>query len=107
MLLAHGKIVYFNEARLAVDYFSQLDPKLTCPSWNNPADFFMDILSLDSIESDFVEGGLLPKTKEQILEEYRERIEFLEGAYQRSPLRNDYAHVSTEGIHALDEGQFA
>ncbi len=50
MLLAKGKIVYFNEAKLAVDYFSTLGDNFKCPEWNNPADFFMDMLNIESIE---------------------------------------------------------
>jgi ATP-binding cassette subfamily G (WHITE) protein 1 len=50
MLLAQGKIVYFNQASLAVDYFANLGKQYTCPAWNNPSDFFMDVLSLDSLE---------------------------------------------------------
>ena len=50
MLLARGKIFYFNEANLAVDYFTNLGPKYTCPEWNNPADFFMEMMSIESID---------------------------------------------------------
>ena len=39
MLLARGKIIYYNEARLAVDYFSTINYK--CPELSNPADYFM------------------------------------------------------------------
>ena len=61
MLLSQGKIVYFNEARFAVDYFAKLSPKFSCPSWNNPADFFMDMLSLDSIENEDAAGNAKPR----------------------------------------------
>jgi len=48
MLLARGKIIYFNEARLAVDYFtSKGEP---CPELSNPADFFMSMMSIESLE---------------------------------------------------------
>jgi hypothetical protein len=68
MLLSQGKIVYFNEARLAVDYFARMGPKFACPSWNNPADFFMDMLSLDSIDSEDAEGKPMPR--DLIVEEF-------------------------------------
>ena len=51
ILMAQGRIVFFNEARLAVDYFSKLGKDYICPDWNNPADFFMDLLSIDSIDT--------------------------------------------------------
>jgi hypothetical protein len=50
MLLAKGKIVYFNEAKLAVDYFSTLGDKYQCPELNNPAEFFIDMLNIESID---------------------------------------------------------
>jgi len=49
MLLAKGKVIFFNEARFAVDYFSSIDYK--CPELTNPADHFMSIMSIESIES--------------------------------------------------------
>jgi len=48
MLLAQGRIIYFNDANKAVDYFSSIDFK--CPNLSNPADYFMSIMSIESIE---------------------------------------------------------
>lgn len=48
MLLAKGKVIFFNEAKLAVNYFSGIDYK--CPPISNPADYFMMIMSIESIE---------------------------------------------------------
>jgi hypothetical protein len=50
MLLAQGRIIYFNEARLAVDYFASIEFK--CPELSNPADYFMSIMSIESIEQE-------------------------------------------------------
>ena len=50
MLLAKGKVIYFNEARFAVDYFSSINYR--CPELTNTADHFMSIMSIESIESD-------------------------------------------------------
>lgn len=49
-MLARGKIIYFNEARLSVDYFSGIGQ--VCPELSNPADFFMTMMSIESIELD-------------------------------------------------------
>jgi ATP-binding cassette subfamily G (WHITE) protein 2 len=68
MLLAKGKIVYFNESRLAIDYFSSIGSQYSCPSWNNPADFFMDMLNIDSIDNEDDDGKLKPR--EAIEEEF-------------------------------------
>ena len=50
MLLAQGKIIYFNQASLAVDYFGTLGPQYRCPELSNPADHFMTIMSIESQE---------------------------------------------------------
>jgi ABC-type multidrug transport system ATPase subunit len=50
MLLAKGKIIYFNKASLAVDYFSQINYR--CPELSNPSDYFMSIMSIESIEEE-------------------------------------------------------
>jgi hypothetical protein len=46
---------------LAVDYFTKIGPKFACPSWNNPADFFMDMLSQESIENEDAAGKPKPR----------------------------------------------
>ena len=56
MLMAMGKIIYFNEARLAVDYFANINYK--CPELSNPADYFMSIMSIESLEQDYTEEQL-------------------------------------------------
>ena len=48
MLLANGKTLYFNDAKLAVDYFDKINFKI--PELSNPADYFMSIMSIESIE---------------------------------------------------------
>jgi len=50
MLLAQGKIIYFNKASLAVDHFGGLGDKFRCPELSNPADHFMTIMSIESHE---------------------------------------------------------
>ena len=55
MLLAKGKIIYYNEAHLAVNYFKSIGYK--CPSLSNPADYFMAIMSLETIELELIANG--------------------------------------------------
>ncbi|KAL0491943.1 ATP-binding cassette, subfamily G [Acrasis kona] len=43
LLLARGRIAYFGQANMAVNYFSAMGYK--CPSSYNPADFFIDLVS--------------------------------------------------------------
>jgi len=55
VLLAKGKIIYFNKADLAVDYFDSLG--YTFPALSNPCDYFMTMMSKESIELDHEEEG--------------------------------------------------
>jgi hypothetical protein len=50
MLMCLGKIIYFNEAKYAVDYFTNIN--FPCPDATNPADYFMSIMSLETHEDD-------------------------------------------------------
>lgn len=50
MLMALGKVVFFNQAHLAVDYFAGIN--FPCPDATNPADYLMGILSIEQDEDD-------------------------------------------------------
>jgi ABC-type multidrug transport system ATPase subunit/ABC-type multidrug transport system permease subunit len=45
MLLTDGRLVYIGDAHDSVDYFETLH--FRCPNLTNPADFFMDVTSVD------------------------------------------------------------
>jgi ABC-2 type transporter len=73
MLMALGKIIYFNEARLAVSYFSNLG--FTCPKFSNPADYFMHMMSIEDTKANISkEGTIVAKSKEMIMEEQKVKI---------------------------------
>jgi len=55
MLLAKGKIIYFNDKDKAIDYFSGIG--FPCPNLTNPADYFMSIMSIESIEQEDVDAN--------------------------------------------------
>ena len=46
MILALGRIIYFNSSKLAVRYFDELGYE--CPKKINPAEYFMKILSAEN-----------------------------------------------------------
>ncbi len=56
MLLAAGKVIYFNDAERAVDHFAGIGHP--CPELSNPADHFMTIMSIESIEVPDIDGQL-------------------------------------------------
>lgn len=88
MLLAKGKIIFFNEANLAVDYFSRIGFK--CPELSNPADYFMSIMSIESIEQkDLDNQEDLQQSQHEIQNLYQERINYFSKKYIESELVND------------------
>lgn len=87
MLIANGKTIYFNESKKAKEYFASLGQ--VCPPLSNPADFYIDMLSVAYVEKDF-------KTKEEVLDEvvksnenYNKFISQLAFEYQKSELKLD------------------
>ena len=46
LLLSEGRLMYIGDAHEAVEYFASL--RFACPNLTNPADFFMDITSVDA-----------------------------------------------------------
>ena len=88
MLLAKGKIIYFNDANLAVDYFTKINYK--CPELSNPADYFMGIMSIESIEKpDTDDQDELQRSQRNIANVYQEKIQLFSDSYMKSDLKND------------------
>ena len=50
LLISCGKILYFNDREKAVGYFSSINFKV--PDLTNPADYFMSIMSIESLETE-------------------------------------------------------
>ena len=99
MLLAKGKIIYFNQANKAVEYFASLNYR--CPELSNPSDYFMSIMSIETIEQERQEqlaqsGGANMGALKSVADEYAERITFFSNSYLNSQLVNnpkDWANV--------------
>ena len=87
MLLSCGKILYFNEKDKAVEYFSSINFK--CPELTNPADYFMSIMSIESLETDDDINEDKKIVEKRIQKIYKERIEFFDKSYLESSLKND------------------
>ena len=103
MLLARGKIIYFNLASEAVDYFGKIGCQ--CPDLSNPADYFMTMMSIESIELDKqseADGGANNFfNKEKIEEEYQKQIKMFVDEYEKSPLVNNADEVY-DGLNQID-----
>jgi len=94
MLLARGKVIFFNEAKYAVDYFSGIG--YTCPELSNPADYFMGIMSIESIEKpDTDDKDELEKSQRDVARQYETTIKFFTDSYAKSELKNDPEQMSS------------
>lgn len=52
ILMSEGKIIYNNDAHAAIEYFGKITfdgVRFKCPDHSNPADFFMEIMSKESM----------------------------------------------------------
>lgn len=78
MLILEGKIVYYNEASLACDYFASLNYK--CPNASNPADYFMTLMSIENPNESEIDGQK-PKSEQEIIREYNKKINYLNEQY--------------------------
>jgi ABC-type multidrug transport system ATPase subunit/ABC-type multidrug transport system permease subunit len=105
VLLARGKIIYFNAASLSVDYFEKIG--YCCPELSNPCDYFMSMMSKESIELDHEEVGRVGAAgmnAKSIDEEYERVIEFFDATYEGHELKCDpsYAHPDCLPLAAND-----
>lgn len=108
MLMALGKIVYYNKAELSVDYFAGIN--YPCPDQTNPADYFMSILSIEGHdEEDFENQQDLFQSQLSDRQKFEKKIEYFHQQYQASEMKSNYSMMSTEvqpiqDSHAMDQG---
>jgi hypothetical protein len=76
-----------------VAYFSGIG--FSCPEMSNPCDYFMSMMSIESIELDLEEEGgtVFDKDNEKIKQEYEKLITFFDAKYMLSDLRVDPSAV--------------
>lgn len=100
MLVAQGKIIYFNEAQKSSDYFASIGYE--CPAMSNPADYFMTIMSPenpnDDLDEDEDDNGKPLKSDAEILRDYTKKVNYFCEQYNKSELKNQYAFVSKEVV---------
>jgi ABC-type multidrug transport system ATPase subunit len=84
LLLARGKIIYFNEASKSVEYFASIN--FPCPELSNPCDYFMTMMSKESIEFEIEDGEI---NQAEIDVKYEELINMFDKNYQKSALKCD------------------
>lgn len=104
VLLAKGKIIYFNEAKHSVDYFSNLG--YTCPDTSNPCDYFMTMMSKESIEQDYEDDsavGAANLDNDKIDKEYEKLIKFFVEQYHASDLYCDCTIKHPDVIRIEDD----
>ena len=107
MLLAAGKIVYLNKANLAVDFFKSIG--FPCPNQTNPADFFMEIISIESYEDlDNTEQKVVKWKQAEIQNKYREKICFMHERFEISEYKTniDELHPDANGFSEAKENKY-
>jgi ABC-type multidrug transport system ATPase subunit/ABC-type multidrug transport system permease subunit len=87
LLLSEGKCIYYGTAKDATSFFSSAF--FPCPIEFNPADFFLDIISMD----------YRSKTAE---EESRKRIELLAGKFELEDNASKRLSIDSEGVEQID-----
>jgi ATP-binding cassette, subfamily G (WHITE), eye pigment precursor transporter len=82
MLLAKGKVIYFNDASHSVKYFTDIGRP--CPELTNPADYFMTIMSIEGLDAEELmkETEYQGKERDEVLEEeYAAMIQYYDEEY--------------------------
>lgn len=81
LLIAKGKIIYFSEASKSVEYFGSI--RFQCPELSNPADYFMSMMSIESIEEDMENNEFADEAdrKKDIEQKYAELIVYFDTEY--------------------------
>jgi hypothetical protein len=90
MLLAKGKVIYFNSKDNAVPYFRSIG--FECPALTTPSDYFMSMMSIENIEKEDIDPAdknALESSSILVQNTYKELIEKFDKAYQASELKND------------------
>mmetsp|Transcript_9658 Transcript_9658/g.10819 ORF Transcript_9658/g.10819 Transcript_9658/m.10819 type:complete len:204 (+) Transcript_9658:611-1222(+) len=88
MLMTCGKIIYMNKAESASKYFSTIGYPV--PEQTNPADFFMNLMSVEAYkEPDVDDNQELKKSQSTLMNDYRNKIRDLSGKYDCSELKCD------------------
>lgn len=87
LLLSQGHLVYFGAASQAIEYFESKG--FSCPMRQNPADFFIDLMSLNN------------RSPEELAESKR-RIEYLSQSFNESKMPASKLSMSYGGLY---EGQ--
>ena len=98
MLMAQGQTIYLNKAHFAVEYFSKIG--YPWPEHSNPADYFMEIMSIETLEMDDENQELLNKHKSQIEEDLHRKIIEMHNKYEGSELKCDVDDTHPEASKA-------
>lgn len=80
MLLVRGNIIYQGEAKTAVQYFGSIN--FQCPTYSNPADYFMRIMNEDDILLEAEMNNQPEPSHDEVESKFNSRVEYLTQKYQ-------------------------
>ena len=88
MLLAAGRIIYQNSAKISVKFFKSIG--YPCPRHTNPADHFMNMMSIEAYdEIDHHDQEEVERHRSMLEEEHINKILYLQERYENSELKID------------------
>ena len=87
MLMSQGKVIYMNKASNAINYFSKIG--YSWPEHSNPADYFMNIMSVENEEIDDEDMDKVIKRKSEMEVKFGKKIDKLAEFYENSEFRWD------------------
>lgn len=98
--------MYFNYANQARDYFSKFG--FSCPDLTNPADYYMSIMSKESLQVELELESMDPEQiKTEVTKRYSERIELFVSQYEASDLKNSPIEYLSGGKFDTIDQKFA
>ena len=101
MLLALGKVIYFNNANKSIGYFSKIGYK--CPVHSNPADYFMEVMSIESYEIDDENPENLTRKRSEAEDKFHSKIENFNKFYENSELKWNIEDKHPEAINISEQ----
>ena len=108
MLLAAGRIIFQNSARVATKHFKSIG--YPCPPLTNPADHFMFIMSIEAYDDpDHKDQEVVKKNRTMIEEDYQEKILYMHDKYENSEYRidPDDLHPDANGFDEHQEVKYS
>ena len=82
-----GKTIFLNKANMVIEYFSSIG--YSWPDQTNPAEYFMETMSIEAYEYDAHHIDELNRKRCEIEDHYSKKLNFFYDQYRNSDLKCD------------------